>query len=426
MLWPKQRKEISTHACIRACMHMRVCMHVPTAAQPHLKGVRVRTTCASVCAATISLIHPLCLSVCLYMYVRLSWCFLNSAEVRCSNKHWMLSQTAVIYTRLYTHSHTFNSFTQAQYSANSHEKHANSLKRWKPGKSAGWQGRQLVVGQIKRPVSRENRELGRQLSCIPWNIYIYIYIYICIYIYVYIYKYILVHSKFVCVYNRARRERESASHSSPPQLKCVLVTSACVLVRVLTAVVHAHKSGQTKIDTFTHTASRGCASAHYMCEWVSCYYFANPSTVSYCLSVHVCVLMLHKECWGCWGHIQQQAFDGTAVIVVHYESIKRELKRRPIYEYRRDERLKTVIYTRLYTHSHTFNAFTQAQYSVNSHEKHENSPTRWKSDKGSGWQGRQLVVGQIKIPVSRRNRELGRQLSCIIRRANIPETNICI
>jgi hypothetical protein len=57
-----------------ACMHVHVCMHVPTAAQPHLKGARVCTTCVSVCAATISLIHPLCLSVCLYMYVRVSSC----------------------------------------------------------------------------------------------------------------------------------------------------------------------------------------------------------------------------------------------------------------------------------------------------------------------------------------------------------------
>jgi hypothetical protein len=54
---------------------MHVCMHVPTTAQPHLKGVRVCTTCASVCAATTSLIRPLCLSVGLYMYVCVSWCF---------------------------------------------------------------------------------------------------------------------------------------------------------------------------------------------------------------------------------------------------------------------------------------------------------------------------------------------------------------
>jgi hypothetical protein len=45
------------------------------------------------------------------------------------NKHLMLGQTPVIYTHTYTHSHTLNTFTQAQYSVNSHEKHAHSLKQ---------------------------------------------------------------------------------------------------------------------------------------------------------------------------------------------------------------------------------------------------------------------------------------------------------
>ena len=45
------------------------------------------------------------------------------------NKHLMLGQTAVIYTHTYTNSHTFNAFTQAKYSVNSHEKHEHSLKR---------------------------------------------------------------------------------------------------------------------------------------------------------------------------------------------------------------------------------------------------------------------------------------------------------
>ena len=50
-----------------------------------------------------------------------------------------------------------------------------------------------------------------------------------------------------------RSESESASHSSPPKLKGVRVISACVRARVLTAGVHAHKSGQTKkTDTFIH------------------------------------------------------------------------------------------------------------------------------------------------------------------------------
>jgi hypothetical protein len=45
------------------------------------------------------------------------------------------------------------------------------------------------------------------------------------------------------------------------------------------------------------TASQRCASVNYMCECVCCYYFANPSTVSVCLSVHVrpCVFPLQVE-----------------------------------------------------------------------------------------------------------------------------------
>jgi hypothetical protein len=65
----------------------------------------------------------------------------------------------------------------------SHEKQAHSPKRGKPGKNTGWQGRQLVAVQIKRPVSRRNRELGKQLSGIlrkanKQEIYIYIHTHI--------------------------------------------------------------------------------------------------------------------------------------------------------------------------------------------------------------------------------------------------------
>ena len=46
----------------------------------------------------------------------------------------------------------------------SHEKHAHSPKRRKAGKNAVWQGRRLVAGQRKPPVSRRNRELGHQME----------------------------------------------------------------------------------------------------------------------------------------------------------------------------------------------------------------------------------------------------------------------
>jgi hypothetical protein len=149
---------------------------------------------------------------------------------------------------------------------------------------------------------------------------------------------------------------------------------------------HPHAS----VHTCAHrssTASQGCASVESVC----CYYFANPSTVSVCLSVNVrpCVLMLaytilrsspsstHIWCW-----------------------------------------VNQLSYPLIRTHTHTtFSTVTQAQYSVNCHEKHTNSPRWGKPGKNAGWQGRQLVVVQRKIPVSRRNRELGNQVcmfGCLI------------
>ena len=44
--------------------------------------------------------------------------------------------------------------------------------------------------------------------------------------------------------------------------------------------------------------------------------------------------------------------------------------------------------------------------SVLSHEKHTHSRKRGKPSKNVRWQGRQRVVAQMKIPVSRRNRDL--------------------
>ncbi len=51
---------------------------------------------------------------------------------------------------------------------------------------------------------------------------------------------------YVCMYDCVRSESESASHSSPPQLKGVRVISARAHAHLLKAVAHAHKSAQTK------------------------------------------------------------------------------------------------------------------------------------------------------------------------------------
>ena len=72
---------------------------------------------------------------------------------------------------------------------------------------------QLVVVQMKRAVSRRNRELDHQLSGILRKPNKQTCILVCLFMY-------------VCM----RSESESASHSSPPQLKGVRVISACVCV----------------------------------------------------------------------------------------------------------------------------------------------------------------------------------------------------
>jgi hypothetical protein len=107
-----------------ACMHMHVCMHVLTTAQPHLKGVRV------LCCYYVA--NPSTVSVCLSVRVRPCVLMLVYPMMRCyicCNKHLMFGQTAVIHTHTYTHPHTFNTVTQAQSSVNSNEKHTHSLKR---------------------------------------------------------------------------------------------------------------------------------------------------------------------------------------------------------------------------------------------------------------------------------------------------------
>ncbi len=61
-------------------------------------------------------------------------------------------------------------------------------------------------------------------------------------------------STYVCMYDCLRSESESASHSSPPQLKGVRVISACARACVLTAGVHAHKKWTNKEQIRSYTS----------------------------------------------------------------------------------------------------------------------------------------------------------------------------
>jgi hypothetical protein len=202
----------------RACMHMHVCMHVPTAAQPHLKVVRVFTTWASVCAATISLIHPLCLSVCLCMYVRVfaPWPYNRTptqAHTSWYSRHFCHILESVGRHRRDTLRRKKQITALRGAGARAHERRtgvvaaegaaakgfcprygrardgafvmhrvmlvlAFVIHQW-PLLGTYRRAQQLVLEQSENPAKRRQRELGRQLSCIlrkanKTNIYIYI------------------------------------------------------------------------------------------------------------------------------------------------------------------------------------------------------------------------------------------------------------
>ncbi len=94
-----------------AIMRMHVCMHVPTASLPYLKSVWVCATCPSVCAATISLIHALCVCVRLYMYVRVSWCLYTQCWGPVQQQAFDFCQSAVIYIDSRKHNHTHSTLS---------------------------------------------------------------------------------------------------------------------------------------------------------------------------------------------------------------------------------------------------------------------------------------------------------------------------
>ena len=109
----------------------------------------------------------------------------------------------------------------------------------------------------------------------------------------------------VCMYDCLRSESESASHSSPPQLKGVRVISTCARASVLTAVVHAHKVDKQKTDTSIHMSQaykqqcfqrqkRKEISPH--ASTCTCAYMCPPqlNRISRVCECGVCVLLLFR------------------------------------------------------------------------------------------------------------------------------------
>ena len=238
------------HLCMYMCMRSES-KSASHSSPPKLKGVRVISTCtrARVCSGTIPLISLICLFVC-----------------RCTpwHKH---THTHTIYTKntgKYMSINDVKSTFSLKHSISvfSHEEHTHSPKRWKLGKNAGWQGRQLVVVQRKLPVSRRNKELGNQLQGIlrkenKKRTNLYVHIHKCMYVGMNDCMRSESESELgnplsgilrkankqtcilvcLCMYVCMRIESESASHSSPPQLKRFRVISACVCVRACVLVL---------------------------------------------------------------------------------------------------------------------------------------------------------------------------------------------
>jgi hypothetical protein len=153
--YTQKSKQTEMHTCVSVYVWLydereRISVTlVTTAAQGFLSDLYVRVR---VCAGTISLISPLCLFVCR--------CTPTHPDTK-THRHTQATQKtqANRWQVMIENQHCYSS-TVSQYSAT---RNTHSLKRWKLGKNVRWQGRQLVVVQMKMPVSRRNRELVHQL-----------------------------------------------------------------------------------------------------------------------------------------------------------------------------------------------------------------------------------------------------------------------
>ncbi len=121
----------------------------------------------------------------------------------------------------------------------------------------------------------------------------------------------------------------------------------------------------------SESASHSSPPQHKVCEWslhvharacVFRHYFANLTTLSVCLPVHT---------------LTRTHTDTQATLKTQANTCQEMIK------------------------NQHFHACTASQYSAT---RNTLSPKRWKPGKNAVWQGRQLVVVQNKIPVSRRNR----------------------
>ncbi len=211
---------------------MHACAHRSSTTS---QGCASMHSCTSVCAATISLIYQLCVFVRLYMYVRVLMLVYITAvwPIKCCGQH-LIGHTAVMYTRFYTHTHTFNTFNQVQYSAYSHVTLTltSVMKVRQKCLMAG-----TTTGCLAN-LATYIEEKQRIRSCRVYSKkktnkkQIYMHIHMCLHVCMY-----------VCTKVKANQRHTRVTTISKG---CPTDIFMSVCVCVLTDVVHAHKSGQPK------------------------------------------------------------------------------------------------------------------------------------------------------------------------------------
>jgi hypothetical protein len=170
------------------------------------------------------------------------------------------------------------------------------------------------------------------------------------------------------------------------------------------------------------TVSEGFVSVHYMCECVCCYYFANPSTVSVCLTVHV------RACV-CPPYNRTPTHSHTSWYSRHLCHILESVGRHRRDTHKRKTQCTTFRGAGACAHERRAGVVAAEGAAAKGHcPRYGRASDRafvihqW-TLLGTDRRAEQLVLGQIKFPAQMRYRGLDRQLSCILRKAN---KTICI
>jgi hypothetical protein len=261
---------------VHTCVSVYACMYEE---RERISVTLVTVTTSRVCQWSLHVRARAC--VCWYYFVI---SLLRLFVYRCTpwHKHTHTSNTKNTGQYMSSNDGTPTLSLEHSISVLSHEKHAHSLKPWKPVKNAGWQGRQLAPVQTKLPVSRRNRELVNQLQGIlkiintkGSNLYIHRHKYACWYVWLYEERGRISVRQPAVRYTQKRKQTNM--HTCVSVHGCVYAERERISVTLVT------------------TAAQGCASDLCMCAraCVFRHYFANLSTVSVCLPV--CFFIQEKQ-----------------------------------------------------------------------------------------------------------------------------------